>query len=102
MRRVYVVWTLRRLMAPMMLKFYVLTAFLWQSAYYVSLPHVFTNLPAITDMDANYSFAITAFSRTELMMQVLLAAILFLAVWFASDMYRYRAARRHHGGTARV
>ncbi len=102
MRRVYVIWIFRRLTTPAMLKLYVFTTFMWQSAYYMSLPQVFANLPAITDVSANYSFAVTALSRTELMMQVILAGILFLAVWFASDMYRYRAARRHHGGTARV
>lgn len=102
MRRVYAIWALRRITAPTMLKFYILTAFLWQSAYYVSLPQVLTNLPAVTDVGAQYSFALTAFSRTELMMQILFAGIICLGAWFAIDMYRYAAARRHHGGTARV
>jgi len=102
MRRVYVIWIFRRLTTPAMLKLYVFTTFMWQSAYYMSLPQVFANLPAITDVSANYSFAVTAFSRTELMMQVLFAGIVGIGAWFVSDLYRYTATRRHHGGSARI
>ena len=102
MRRVYAIWALRRMTTPTMLKFYILTAFLWQSAYYVSLPQVFTNSPAITDVSANYSFALTAFSRTELMTQILFAGIICLALWFANDMYKYAVIRRHHGSSVHV
>ena len=83
----------RRLTAPPMLKFYLLGAFTWQSTQYVSVRQVIANFPTITDVGAHYSFMVTAFSRTELMMQILFAGIVATGAWFASDVYRYVTAQ---------
>jgi len=100
MRRVYAIWLLRHMISPAMLKLYALAVFLWQSSQYVSWRQVMINSPAITDMRANYSFATSAFSETELMTQILFVGMVGVLVWFAKDLYRYAAARTRHSGSA--
>jgi hypothetical protein len=85
MRRIYVVWTLRMLTKPIVLKPVILFVLLWQTANLVSVGSVFRNAPALANLSADFSFFRAAFFNTELTIQLLLLAALAMGAWLVKD-----------------
>ena len=88
MRRIYFVWAIRTILNPLFLKVLIVAAFFWRSMEYISYANVFANAPAITDISGSLQFASAAFANTEGASMALLAGILAVTGWLATDFLR--------------
>lgn len=86
MRRVWLVYWLRRLTRPFMLKAYVFCAAALAAVSFVSLANVFYNMPSVTDIYGTYTFWSNAVLYTEMHVQVLLLITIAAFVFFTRDL----------------
>lgn len=96
MRRVYVLWFLRKLTSPAVLKVVVLVALIWRSSRYVSYKDVVLNSPSIAEVGASVNFFTSAFINTELYMQLLLIGVVLVATWSVYDLAHKMFSSHHH------
>ena len=86
MRRVYVIYFVRRALSPRALKIYALFAAILGTASVVSVSNVFANMPA--DLLGISEFLLAAFGNTELTVQLLSAAALIALGILLVDIVR--------------
>lgn len=92
MRRVRWIHTLKRITHPAAVRVYVLSALFIGVASLVSVPNVLANMPALADVSRLYSFMVSAFAHTELVVQIGVLFAFALAVWVVRDVVRMIAA----------
>jgi hypothetical protein len=88
MRRVYFIYAIRTIFSKKSLKFIpaaLVAAELTPFLPFVSVRHVIINMPAITNLKDLYSFHVSAFMNTELIIQI---SIISLVLVFAAYVYR--------------
>lgn len=95
MRRIYAIYLWHRLINPMMLKVYVVIAFVAVLSASVSISHVIANMPAVTNFSEWYQFNIAAFNHTELSVKVLLASVIMLGIWLLRDLIKTSVMGAH-------
>src|SRR3989344_4070900 len=88
MRRVYMIWFLRRAFSPLAVKGYFVLALLWQLGERVWVRQIIANAPNATDIEASYHFVFGAFSSTELAVRLISLGIITIGVWFIVDVVR--------------
>ena len=93
MRRVYVTHTLRELASPLAVKLYIFVLLIWQVLMRVSVPDVFANASNVGDLSSLKFFVLTAFAKTELLVQVSVAITLGLIFWMFKDILRHNHTR---------
>ncbi len=96
MRRVYVVWLLRQLLHPVGLRIIALVGIFWGLQSYISFRSVITNLSSTGNLLGGYSFWQSAFTHTELSVQILTlaaAAVLLWLVWDAGRAWLAKSSR---------
>ena len=93
MRRVYLIWSIRLLLHPTMVKVLLAALLLVRSMKYVSYANVFANMPALFDVPAGVQFMRSALHHTQPMTIVLLSSVVWLSVWVIADaLFRRREA----------
>ena len=90
MRRVYMVHLLKRVTSPVAIRVYIVVAVLWQVVLRVSVINVIKNSPNVIDLGHFSQFAIRTFQGTELIVQVLVAALFAFGVWLVRDILKMR------------
>jgi len=88
MRRVYFMWTLKRLTTPAMVKFYIFAVLVSQFFSYVSVPSVFVNATPHADLERGILFFQNAFANTDLLVQGLVLATFAFTLLLAVDMVK--------------
>src|SRR3989344_5430364 len=102
MRRVYFHWFLRQIAPVLALQLGALGLLLIGIHEYVSVKFVSANaLSAISDIQSLYSFAVTAFWKTELVSRVLVGASVLFALLLGRDILRFWS-RTLRGSSARM
>lgn len=91
MRRVYVVYMLRRATSPTALRIYSLLALFVGIVSLVSVGNVIANLPA-EGFFSFYDFSMYAFMHTELVVQLLVVGALVFSLWLVRDCTQYISA----------
>ncbi len=83
-----VCWTcyLKRAINPFMVKLYTLTVISISIATSISIPNVIKNTVAINNPSTLYSFYISAFTNTEIIVQTLLVGGVVFAIWLLKDL----------------
>lgn len=85
MRRVYLAYVVKTIFSQKVVKFIPFALVVVELTPFlplVSLQHVIANMPALTDLKALYSYEVSAFMNTELVVQVsVVATICVLAVY---------------------
>ncbi len=79
MRRVYFIWTARKMVSPRAFKAYALVAFSFALVSSVSVTNVIANAPEFSNVAKNIRFFVNATTGTDTAVQLLLIGI-FLAV----------------------
>lgn len=87
MRRVYVIYALRQLFAPVMLRVYVLAAALTGLFSFVSVGDVLVNMPTY-GLAALYDFSTYALMHTDHVVQILLAIMAAVFIFLIRDVVR--------------
>lgn len=86
MRRVYAIYATRIMFSPKGVKLMVMGLFLAEISPfspYLSLRHIFYNMPEVTNFKALYNFHTTAFMQTQPIVQITIIAVLIvLASYF--------------------
>lgn len=90
MRRVYLVWMIRIVLNPVLLKTIIAGIFFWRSTEYVSYAHVISNAPKLTDIGDSINFVRGAVVHAEGMTLLLLLGTLVMAAWLLSDVVHRR------------
>ncbi|MBI2098024.1 MAG: hypothetical protein HYT46_03815 [Candidatus Vogelbacteria bacterium] len=85
MRRIYVIWLLRRLVHSTFLKLAFLFLLGWQVSFYVSPDAVWQNA-RLAGGFSNYGFFFSALERTETVVQFYLLAAGLLVLWLFKDV----------------
>lgn len=88
MRRVYVIWFLKTVLSPRVLKVVILLGLLKGSFELVHVRSVFANAPSFFDPAAIYQFSISAFANTEFAVQAVILGIIAFSFWLAKDILR--------------
>ena len=86
MRRVHIVYSVRRLGSPLAIKMEALAALAAASALLVSVQNILANMPSVTHLGEFAQFHVSAFLQTELAVQALFAGILMLVYFIARDV----------------
>ena len=94
MRRVHVVYSVRRLVSPLAIKMEALAALAVASALFVSVGNVVANMPSATHPSAFAQFHVNAFLETELAVQAVLVGIAMLVYFIARDVKKAGFKRR--------
>jgi len=88
MRRVYVMWTLRKLTRPRAFQAYVLLIAIYQVLSNVSISNVLHNAPAPVHVRTFMTFVTGALSHTGIVIQVSLAIGAIFGLWLARDVIK--------------
>lgn len=98
MRRVYLAYAVRTVFSqravrfiPFALVFIELTPFL----PFVSLNHIISNMPNITNLKSLYSYQVSAFMNTELVVQVSFAALVIVLVSYVYSVISSIFSQNH-------
>lgn len=84
MRRVFFVYTLKKLASPFWVKVYIMGIFGWQILANVSIVNVIENAPWL-NVSGNISFFSYAFMHTGFLVQTLLVGTVFTLAWVCKD-----------------
>lgn len=90
MRRIYLVWMIRLVLHPILLKTIIVGILFWRSTEYISYSNVIANAPRLTDIGSSLTFARGAVMHSESMTLVLLLGVLATATWLLSDIIHRR------------
>lgn len=88
MRRIYLVFFMRKLVGRIALKTYAVLGLLYLQTYAVSFTNVIKNMPALSDLPAVARFYSYAFLNTQASVQLMTVAVLALALWLSRDLAR--------------
>ncbi|MDP3661428.1 MAG: hypothetical protein Q8R17_01055 [bacterium] len=88
MRRVYVVFFLRKVVKPFLVKMGSVAALALVATAFVSVQNVLGNMPSPAEFAAFGKFVLSAFLNTELTVQALSLALAVLAVFAVRDLTR--------------
>lgn len=95
MRRVYLIWGLRCLRYSLVVRALAVAGAFWWLNYYVSIRPVTENTLNFSDFSHRLSYLSSAFSQTELVVQIVLPLTLLFVLWFlAGSGWRLYARRR--------
>ena len=85
MTRVWTVYLIRRATRPALLRVVLLVSATGLIVFKVSLINVFTNMPAMTDPSAVYTFYWNAFTQTEWLIKSLVLALTAIGLLVIKD-----------------
>lgn len=88
MRRVYVVFFLRKVVKPFMVKMGSVAALVLAATAFVSVQNVLGNMPSPAEFAAFGKFMLSAFLNTQLIVQAITLALAVLAVFAIRDLTR--------------
>lgn len=94
MRRVYMVWLVRKILSPATAKALILVGIVRQLFIFVSVKDVMINAPSVYDIAASFTFFGQAFMHTGLSVQLSLLASLSLFLWIIHDFVNSRELSR--------
>lgn len=86
MRRVYVIFILRKMTAPLSVKIFTLSLLFIAGNFLVSVKDVLRNAPSWRQAGASYDFYVGAFLHTEIVVQILLFGIGVLSIMLFRDI----------------
>ena len=97
MSRIYAAYMLKRILNPFMVKLYGLSVvFIAVSTTLVSIPDVVSNFLNVASNGIPYSFIVSAFTHTELAVQVGSFVVLLLVIWMVRDMTAHGRVHGQH------
>ncbi len=85
MKQVVRVHYLKKVFNPLMFKAYILVAALLGMASLVSVANVFKNMPSFLEVGSLYNFTSSAIVNTELSVQLVLGAVIFIVALLIKD-----------------
>ena len=88
MRRIYFAFFLRKATSVFAIEVYAFVFFAGVLLSSVSLKNIFANMPKLTDISALYTFYVSAFLNTELMVQFLLTGVFAAAFILFKDIIK--------------
>ena len=86
MKRVHRIYVLRKFFNPMMYRLYLSVIFLGGVVSFVSISNVAANVPKYGSVSDIYDFIVSAFTHTELAVQILTVGASLTMVWFVIDI----------------
>ena len=101
MRRVYITYAWRKLTSTAGLRVLVLLGFIFELSPfspYLSLRHIFANMPPLYDVKAFLYFHMAAFVHTQLVVQLSLIAVALVLATYAHHLITRIADRLAHSG----
>lgn len=95
MRKVYLIWLVRRLAQSATVKGAIVAVLFWQMSAHVSFASVYTNWQeAAHGLNANYAFFESALANTELTTYLLSLLVVMVGIWFVRDVATRRLFSR--------
>ncbi len=88
MRRVYMVYILRMVVKPLILEGILLVCLMGVATFFISLPHVITNLLALHGIQALGKFFVAAFMNTQSIVKAISISVVLVTIAFAYDFIR--------------
>lgn len=88
MGRVYMAYAMRRVFHSSTLRALLSVGSLAGVLSFVSVLNVLKNMPSLTNTGALYEFSVTALQKTEFAVQLSLALLFALVLWYARDIFR--------------
>jgi hypothetical protein len=88
MRRVRLVYGLRMLLHPRLLKAAIAIVFFARSTAYISYTSVIANAPSLFELERNIAFAWDAVRHTEVTALALLSGVIAVTLWLVIDVSR--------------
>jgi len=88
MRRIYMVFLIKKLYGRIAMKMYAVLALLYFQTYLVSVKNVLMNMPSVTDLGAVARFYSYAFLNTQTSVQVLTVLLGATILWLFRDLFR--------------
>jgi hypothetical protein len=90
MRRIWLMWAIRRTLNPITLKAAIAIVFLWRSTDYVSYGRVLENAPHLFDIPQDLLFAHSAIVQTETTTLFLVFGAALIGIWLTFDLVRQK------------
>jgi hypothetical protein len=85
MRRVRMIWFLKRLISPLFVRGYILAIFTWQLFAQVSIANVIHNAPGLSNIPKNLPFFTDAFIASDLIVKIYMGGAMIIGMWFLAD-----------------
>lgn len=86
MRRIYVLFVLRKLINARAMKVYTVTGFIYGMLSLVSVGNIVANMPQISDISGLLTFMTYALTHTEFVVQILIFGTLAVSLWLVKDI----------------
>ncbi len=96
MGRIYMAYFMRRVFRSQTVRTVLSIGSLVAIASLVSILSVIKNMPSIEHPRAFYNFSVSAFSNTEMSVQIALLALLSALMWYAVDLMRRLTPTNSH------
>lgn len=100
MRRVYVMFVLRKAISPYAVRTYAISISLAGVFSLVSIGNVIANMPALSDISGLTVFMLSALLHTETLVQFLIFGTITVGIWLARDILSGERIAAHHFGRA--
>lgn len=99
MRRVYILYVLRRALSPRAVKLYILGVFALELSPflpYLSIQNIFANMPPLYNPKALFVFHTVAFMHTQLIVQISLIAVGLVLATYVYSLVRSLIDKMSH------
>jgi len=97
MRRIYVLFVLRKLINAKAMKAYTVTGFIYGVLSLVSIGNIVANMPQISDLSGLLTFVLYALTHTEFVVQILIFGTLAVSLWLVKDIAQESKVAPHFG-----
>jgi len=96
MRRVYVIYLIKRVTTPFLLKYYTFVFLVAFGAFTVSVKNVLLNMPHWRNINEVYGFYTSAFLHTQFAVQALIVGVSLIFFFIIKDIVSsFRKPKRH-------
>lgn len=96
MRRIYLIWFLRQISSPFLIKTFFLGLALTEAAFFYSLSNIFKNISlASSNFPTLSSFMFSSFQKTDALSKLFFIGLMLLLGLFLHQIYISISSRKH-------
>lgn len=95
MRRVRFIYAIRKLAKVLALRFGLLSVFVAAASFWVSVPHILSNMPSFFELSKLFQFSVNAFLNTNLVIQLFTSASVLVLFYLVRDTVKILRGNRN-------
>lgn len=95
MRRVYFIYAIRKLARVFAVRISLLSVFVAAASFWVSVPHILSNMPNLFNVSKFFEFFVSAFINTNFVIQLFATGSILVLFYLIRDIVRILHGNRN-------